>query len=152
MGGIDPSSTAIISKNNLSESNLESLKRLNNEVGISNTIEEIGLTHYSPNKISYSYKATNEALALFSEIYYPAGWIAKINGEEVDILRANYVLRALILPAGEGEIEFIFDPISFKNGKLISLISSTILVLSLLLLIAYYFRARSKNDIVEIRD
>ncbi len=91
---------------------------------------EIYLTHYSPNRLEYSFSCHDRKVAVFSEIYYPAGWKAYVNGEEKPILRADYALRALELEAGEGTIEFVYDPVSFKTGKAVSLASSiTILVL-----------------------
>ena len=57
----------------------------------------IVLTHYSPNRISYDVSAVSKGLAVFSEIWYPAGWKAFIDGQEAPILRADYTLRALLI-------------------------------------------------------
>ena len=63
-------------------------------------------------------------LAVFSEIYYPVGWSATINGEVVDIKRVDYVLRALQVPAGDNTIEFKFEPASYFVGNKITLVGS----------------------------
>lgn len=94
--------------------------------------ELIVLTEYSPNKLTYQYNAKATRVALFSEIYYPAGWRAYVDGEELPVFRANYTLRGLKLPAGSHTIEFEFKPESFTKGELYSRISSGILILLLL--------------------
>lgn len=92
----------------------------------------IELTSYSPNRLTYRYNAPEGGLAIFSEVYYPAGWKAYIDSQEVEILRANYILRGLELTPGEHTVEFVFAPESFKSGKNISLCSSIALILLLL--------------------
>ena len=94
--------------------------------------ELIVLTEYSPNKLTYQYNAKATRVALFSEIYYPAGWRAYVDGEEFPVFRANYTLRGLKLPAGSHTVEFEFKPESFTKGELYSRISSGILLLLLL--------------------
>lgn len=93
---------------------------------------QITLTSYEPNKLVYTSENPKEGLAVFSEIYYPKGWKATIDGQEVPILRANYVLRALQVPSGKHEIVFVFEPEVVATGSTISLFSSIFLVLSML--------------------
>ena len=66
---------------------------------------------------------------MFSEIYYPKGWIATIDGKEKPILRADYVLRALEIPAGKHTIEFKFEPKPYLVGNKITMASSWILLI-----------------------
>ena len=83
----------------------------------------IKLDVYKPNYIKYTSNNNNAGVAVFSEIYYPKGWIAKVDGKETDIFRADYVLRAINVPAGKHTIEFKFEPQVVKTGSMISLIS-----------------------------
>jgi hypothetical protein len=98
----------------------------------------IRLLEYKPNYLRYEYENTGEALLVFSEIYYMPGWIATIDGKEVPHFRANYVLRAMRVPAGKHVIEFEFRPASFYSGEKICRISSWIIILSLLGFLAHY--------------
>ena len=99
----------------------------------------IVLKEYSPNRLSYDVTAAAKGLAVFSEIYYPAGWKAYIDGEEVPVLRADYTLRALLIDEGDHEVEFVYDPGSFTLGKNISLASSLVIILALAGCILYSF-------------
>ena len=99
----------------------------------------IVLKEYSPNRLSYDVSAAARGLAVFSEIYYPAGWKAYIDGEEVPVLRADYTLRALLIDEGDHEVEFVYDPGSFTLGKNISLASSLAIILALAGCILYSF-------------
>jgi hypothetical protein len=92
----------------------------------------IRLTSHAPNRLKYEATTSVNSLAVFSEIYYPKGWRATLDGVEVNILRANYVLRALEVPAGNHTIEFTFDPDAYNIGNKITMASSWILIVVLL--------------------
>lgn len=92
----------------------------------------IKLTSYHPDRMEYEYSAPNDVFAVFSEVYYDKGWKAYVDGEEVPILRADYILRALQLPGGNHKVEFVFDPETVKVSNVISLIGSIVLILGLL--------------------
>jgi len=108
--------------------------------------DKIELKSYKPNELIYSSTSHGDNLAIFSEIYYPAGWKCYVDGKETAYLRANYVLRGMVIPAGQHEIKFVFRPSSFYVGNKISLASSVIFVL----LLAGYFlksiRIKSKTE------
>jgi len=87
--------------------------------------------------LKYKTKAASEQLAVFSEIYYSKGWNAYIDGEKVPYLRANYVLRAMAVPAGQHNIEFKFEPRIWVIGERISFISSLLLILLLIAVIGF---------------
>lgn len=100
--------------------------------GVSYPLSEgdtIYLVSYQPNELIYRYSANSEKLAVFSEIYYPAGWKCFIDGKETPYMRANYVLRAMTAPAGDHEIRFSFEPQSYITGNKVSLASSILLFL-----------------------
>ncbi len=90
----------------------------------------IEATEYSPDNITYRTQNSGEGLAVFSEIYYPEGWEATIDGEPAQIIRANYVLRAMVIPAGEHTVAFTFRPDSYYIGDTIMFWSSIILILA----------------------
>ena len=92
---------------------------------------KIELIRYEPNAITYKFSSTEDQLAVFSEIYYPDGWNAYINGEIVEYFRANYLLRAMELKAGNYTIEFRFEPKSYDIGKILSIICSILLTTAL---------------------
>ena len=98
---------------------------------------------YKPNYLKYSSKSKNEGLAVFSEIYYEKGWNAYVDGVKTDHFPVDYVLRAMMVPAGDHTIEFKFEPEVVKTGSTITLISA---ILMLLLLIGgIYFERKGKE-------
>ncbi len=97
----------------------------------------INLLEYKPNYLKYKSDASSEQLAVFSEIYYPKGWNVKIDGKDANHFRADYILRAMVIPAGEHVIEFSFKPHSYYTGEKISLVSSLILLIAFLLALAF---------------
>ena len=91
---------------------------------------QIQLTSYQPNELVYHFKSDEPQVAVFSEIYYYTGWKAYVNEQEIPIVRANYVLRALPLTAGEYDIVFRFEPRSYQIGKILTIICSILLTLA----------------------
>ncbi|HVV54333.1 MAG TPA: YfhO family protein, partial [Mucilaginibacter sp.] len=91
----------------------------------------ITLTKYSPDDLVYQSGSTTNAVAVFSEIYYDKGWKMYIDGKEQPYFRADYILRAAVIPVGNHKIEFKFHPASYYTGETISLAGSIILMLGL---------------------
>lgn len=89
----------------------------------------ISLEKYRPGYWCYRATAEGNALAVFSEVYYPKDFIVKIDGQETEMMNANYILRALEIPKGNHTIEFEFKPASFRVGKIIMFISSLVTLL-----------------------
>ena len=89
----------------------------------------IQLTKYDVTSLTYQSKTQKEQFAVFSEIYYKDGWNAYVDGELSPHFRVNYVLRGIIVPAGEHTIEFKFEPKVIQQGKVISLSSYGLLIL-----------------------
>ncbi len=79
------------------------------------------LTKYTPEYIEYDSQSSQDGTIVFSEIYYPHGWQALIDGEKVDHFRVNYLLRALNVPAGQHHIRFEFRPESVEKGNMLSM-------------------------------
>jgi len=92
--------------------------------------DKITLTSYKPNELTYESNSKSEGLAVFSEIYYNVRdeWKVTIDDKPADMLRANYVLRALRVPAGKHTIKFSFEPVSVAIGSKIDLVSSILLI------------------------
>lgn len=103
---------------------------------------EIELIGQQPNELVYKSKSSKEQLAVFSEIYYPNGWKTYIDGKESAHFRVNYVLRGMMIPAGEHEIRFEFEPEVVKTGGIISLTAS--ILLGLLLLGGLFYKFKRK--------
>jgi hypothetical protein len=90
----------------------------------------IRLTSYKPNELTYESNAKTEQLAVFSEIYYNIRneWQVTLDGKEMPHMRANYVLRAMRVPAGKHTIVFKFDPVSIRVGKIVDLVCSLLII------------------------
>ncbi|WP_158233287.1 YfhO family protein [Reichenbachiella sp. 5M10] len=101
---------------------------------------QVALKSYAPNRLVYESNSDQAGLAVFSEIYYPKGWTATVDGQEIDILRANYVLRALELPAGRHEVVFTFAPQAYYVGNTMTWIFNVILLLSCVVYVVVSFR------------
>lgn len=89
--------------------------------------------NYKTNLIELATYCNNTSLLVLSEVYYPAGWKAYIDGKETEIYKTNHILRSVVVPAGEHKIEFIFDPPIYKTGFLISHIGWGISILLILI-------------------
>ena len=102
-----------------------------------NEEDRIVLTNYQPNKLVYAANCTNNRVAVFSEIYYPEGWHLYIDGEEKEIGRVNYVLRAAVIPAGEHTVMMEFMPKAMTWDKWCYALATILMILSLGLLIGW---------------
>ena len=80
-------------------------------------------TKYAPNRLNYHSVTSKDNVAVFSEVYFPWGWTATIDGERVPVGRVDYVLRAIRVPAGDHQIEFVFDPASLKATNALAIVS-----------------------------
>jgi hypothetical protein len=104
----------------------------------------IVLKSYAPNKLVYQSKSSSEQLAVFSEIYYPKGWIASVDGKEAPYFRANYILRSMVIPAGNHEVVFEFKPKSYEIGNKVSLASSILLLIAIAGAIFFEYKKRKE--------
>ncbi len=110
------------------------------------SLATITLTEYKPNHLTYTYETGKEQLAVFSEIYYAKGWNAYIDGKVSPYFRANYVLRAMIVPAGKHTIEFRFEPKVYFTGEKIAFASSMLLVLLAIGSVGFMVFGKSKDE------
>lgn len=144
LDSLNPATTAVIDKR--FQEQVKGLQIRNDSTSA------IKLTKYEPNNLEYKYKAASQQLAVFSEIYYPDGWQAYIDGNPAPHFRVNYILRAMVVPEGEHTIVFKFEPTIVTKAENISYASSAILVIGLLGLIALSLlnsRKKSAEEKVE---
>ena len=99
--------------------------------GMPNAEDQIVLTEYKPNELTYTANCSSDRVAVFSEIYYPEGWTMRIDGQEAPIGRVNYVLRAGIIPAGEHIVTMTFVPHSLRLDKWSYVCAILLLLISL---------------------
>lgn len=140
LDSLDSKKTAVISREFLSKIPTQKISR--------DSTATIELVNYDPQHLVYEASTDSPQLAIFSEIYYPNGWNAYINGNPAEYFRANYALRAMALPAGNNKIEFKFEPKVIKTGSTISLASSLLFALILFGGLFYQFR-RKKTETKE---
>jgi uncharacterized membrane protein YfhO len=107
----------------------------------------VTLIQYEPNVLTYEVESEQGGVVVFSEIYYP-GWQATIDGEKAEIARANYVLRAMEMPAGHHTVVMTFDPQSLHTTEHIAFGALAVLALAVLAAILIYIRGarRTKRD------
>ncbi len=106
----------------------------------------IQLVQNKNDEITYKAKTNAKQLAVFSEIYYKDGWKAYIDDKETPIVKANYVLRGLVVPAGEHTIKFEFKPASITSARQIASVASILLWLSLVTMIAFGIKNLNKKE------
>jgi len=108
------------------------------------SLDIINLVSYQPNEMKYESNSSQEQLAVFSEIYYKNGWNAYVDGKAAPHFRANYVLRAMTVPAGKHEIVFKFEPTIINKGNVITLTSFALLFL---ISIGWFFMDKKKKNV-----
>lgn len=108
------------------------------------SLSTIRLLSYEPNALVYETHNAGDAVAVFSEIYYPDGWQVTLDGQPVELARANYVLRSLRVPAGDHKIEMRFDPQSLHVTETVAYIALALIAAGIVLLIAMWKKLISK--------
>ena len=134
---IDPAKTAVVDKKCSAEVK---------SAAETDTLGTIKLTAYEPNDLKYEVNSKTGGTVVFSEIYYP-GWQAYIDGVEAPHGRADYILRAMNVPAGKHVVEFKFDPKSLHVTETVAFVALGVLTCVLVLfLFLQVRRARRKID------
>lgn len=105
----------------------------------------INLTKYQPNELEFKSQSKTAQLAIFSEIYYPHGWKMFIDEKEVPYIKADYLLRAVHVPAGNHNIRMVFEPEVIEKGKWISLFCFAVFILLSGFGIYVLYRKRGKR-------
>lgn len=138
IGQVDLQQTAIVDSKFK-----EALKGVNE--GYKDSLSTIRLTNYEPNQLVYETSSPQDGIVVFSEIYYP-GWTATIDGKPADIARADYILRAMNVPAGKHTIEMRFDPQSLHITEGIAYGAMALLLVGVIILIWIYRKKYSENS------
>ncbi|SMP24700.1 YfhO family protein [Chryseobacterium profundimaris] len=110
----------------------------------------INLTNYQPNELEFKSQSKTPQLAVFSEIYYPHGWKFFIDEKEVPYIKADYLLRAVHVPAGNHDIRMVFEPEVIKKGKWISLICFGLFILLSGAGMYFLYRKRGKREVAGV--
>lgn len=141
LGEVDLRRVAVIRRDDLGKS--ARLEPESREGGFEGSIR---LTEYRPNCLKYEYSADRPAVAVFSEIFYDKGWTAYVDGEEVPAFRADYVLRALQLPAAEhGTVEWRFRAPKWRAVESVTLVSSLAILAGCAAVLVYLLVRRKKR-------
>ena len=122
LDNFDPAQTAFIDK--AQDANIPQLAF--------DSTAKIKLTKYTNDEIEYVSDAKSEQFAVFSEIYYSAGWNAYVDGKKMPYYKVNYLLRGMPVPAGHHTIVFKFEPASYKTGYTLATIGNILLYLFLI--------------------
>ena len=101
---------------------------------VKDSLSDIKLTDYQPNHLTYKVKNNTPQFAVFSEMFYPKGWKALIDGVPAPIINVNYVLRGLHIPKNSSQIEFIFKPGVVDKGTILRVTSLLIFILTAIIL------------------
>lgn len=140
LNSFNPADTAIIDKRFASMVQGKNLERDSNSV--------ITMEHqkpYNPDYVVYKTKTSKEQLAVFSEVYYAPDWKAYIDGKPAEYFRVNYILRAMVVPAGEHKIEFKCEaPLMHKLDKVTLLFSILFVVVVAGTLVLYYRKPKKE--------
>ncbi|MBM3177887.1 MAG: YfhO family protein [Bacteroidetes bacterium] len=117
----DLSSTAVVDRNKFEAASKAIVGR--------DSLSRITLESRSPRKMLYRSINAKDGMAVFSEVYYPEGWEVTIDGKQASMVRVNYILRGLLIPAGEHQIEFKFEPSPFVVGDKITASANWLILL-----------------------
>lgn len=131
---IDPKNTAVVN------AKYKDMLSASPSTWQTDSTAQVQLLSYQPNRLEYKYHTAKPGFIVFSEIYYPKGWKAYIDGKETPYMCADYVLRAMAVPAGTHSIQFVFHPHTYHQGESIALFGSILMLLIVLGALAYQLR------------
>lgn len=112
-----------------------------------NTLSTIQITAYNANQITISLTRSVPGFLVLSEIWYPPGWVATLNGDEIEIIRSNYVLRGFKIPAGEHILELTLEPIWYETGKWLARIGTFMLFGSGIIGLFFTYRRKESGTV-----
>ncbi len=137
LGTTDLRHTAVINK--------EFQQQVGNYTANDSLMGQVNLTEYKPNRLTYAYNASSDQLVVFSEIWSDTGWKLYLDGKEHPLLRANYLLRAALIPGGSHQIVMKYEPGIWKTGNAIQLATSSLLIIGLAIAIFLSFKKKEQK-------
>jgi hypothetical protein len=140
LGNIDSKKTAVINASDKTYFNGKQVQ--------ADSTASINLTKYEANELEFKSQSKTPQLAVISEIYYPHGWKMFVDEKEVPYIKADYLLRAVHIPAGEHNIRMVFEPQVISTGKWISLLCFGLFVLLSGFGIYFLYRKKDKSEIL----
>lgn len=114
-------------------------EEINRPLTTNQTFKKAEIVFYSPNKVTVNVSTESSGFLVLSDTWYP-GWRAFDNGKEVEVYKTDYALRSVYLEKGQHKVDFVFDPLSFKVGWVISLVTSVLLIVYLLVCLSNNLR------------
>lgn len=144
LGEIDSKKTAVI--------NASDKSYFNNKQVQADSTATINLTKYEANELEFKSQSKTPQLAVFSEIYYPHGWKVFVDEKEVPYIKADYLLRAVHVPAGNHHIKMIFEPQVIETGKWISLLCFGLFIALSAFGIYFIYRKKEKMETETLTD
>lgn len=139
IGSIDTKKTAVISS--------DDKKYFEGKTIAADSTAFLDLTKYQANELEFKTQSKTPQLAVLSEIYYPKGWKMFVDEKEVPYIKADYLLRAVYVPAGNHTVKMLFEPEVITKGKTISLIAFGLFVLLSILGIIWMYKNK-KQEII----
>ncbi|HEX7870185.1 MAG TPA: YfhO family protein, partial [Chryseobacterium sp.] len=141
IGEIDSKKTAVI--------NASDKSYFSNKPVQADSTATINLTKYEANELEFKSQSKTPQLAVFSEVYYPHGWKIMVDEKEVPYIKADYLLRAVHVPAGNHNIKMVFEPQVIETGKWISLLCFGLFIILSAFGIFWLNKKRKENILIE---
>ena len=134
LGNVDLRTIAVVGKGSMATN------------AIFDTTGSISLVEYAPNYLRYDYDSSSRAFAVFSEIYFPDGWTAYIDGKEAEYIAADYILRGMELPAGKHTVEWRFKAPNWSLASTIMGVASWMIIAALATIVAVAVWSRARTN------
>ena len=146
----DSTGDAVVEGDEVGEALVAIASGIESSEALADSSNTIRLVSYSPNELRYEYNLTRDALTVFSEVFYPEGWDAWLDGDRsqsVDVFRADWVLRAAVLPSGNHTLTMRFEPQTIRGSVAVSRASSISIIVLLILVVAGMVYVRKEETV-----
>lgn len=124
-----------------------SFKTIAGSISASDNSASIHMASYDNDDVKYTSQSATNKLAVFSEVYYPAGWNAYLDGKKTEYCKVNYVLRGMNIPAGKHTIEYKFEPAVYFKGQVFNYTAFALLLLTIVVAVFYAVRKQKIHSL-----